>query len=101
MISHRSDDIQTGVLNVLYWDLAVPRLTVKVEVENRWVTIRGMVDRPYERECAESPPCGVPGVVVMTNRNSVRPAQADWPQSNPHYATPDLAALPDSVPAQP
>ena len=79
---------------MLYWDLAVPRLTVKVEVENRWVTISGMVDRPYERECAESDARGVPGVVGVTNEIRLAPAQADWPQSNPHYATPDLAALP-------
>jgi len=35
----QSDDLQTRVLNALYWDLAVPRLRVKVEVVNRWVTI--------------------------------------------------------------
>jgi hypothetical protein len=50
----QGDDVQTGVLNALYWDLAVPRLRVKVEVENRWVTISGMVERPYQRTCAES-----------------------------------------------
>ena len=45
-------DVQTMVLNALYWDLAVPPHRVKVEVENGWVTMSGMVDRPYQRTCA-------------------------------------------------
>ena len=34
------------MLSALHWDLAVPRHRVKVEVENGWVTMSGMVDRP-------------------------------------------------------
>ena len=37
-MSH-SEEVQTKVLNSLYWDLAVPPHRVKVEVENGWVTI--------------------------------------------------------------
>jgi osmotically-inducible protein OsmY len=77
MIMSQSDDVQIGVLNALYWDLAVPRLRVKVEVENRWVTISGMVDRPYQRTCAESDVRRVPGLVGVTNQIRLAPAQAD------------------------
>ena len=56
-------DVQTMVLNALHWDLAVPRDRLKVEVENGWVTMSGMVDRPYQRTCAESDARRVPGVV--------------------------------------
>ena len=35
-----------------------------------------------------------PGVVGVTNQIRLAPAEAAWPQSNPHYAAPDLAALP-------
>ena len=56
MIMAQSDDVQTEVLNALHWDLAVPPHRVKVEVENGWVTMSGIVDRPYQRECAKSAP---------------------------------------------
>ena len=48
----QSEEVQTKVLNSLYWDLAVPPHRVKVEVENGWVTISGTVDRCYQRTCA-------------------------------------------------
>ena len=54
MIMSQSDEVQTKVLNSLYWDLAAPPHGVKVEVENGWVTISGTVDRCYQRTCAES-----------------------------------------------
>jgi hypothetical protein len=38
----QSDDIQTGVLNALYWDLAVPRFRVKVEVAGRVASCVGI-----------------------------------------------------------
>ena len=49
MIMSQSEEVQTKVLNALYWDLAVPPHRVKVEVENGWVTISGTVDRYYQR----------------------------------------------------
>ena len=30
----QSEDVRTGVLNALYWDLRVPRHQVRVEIEN-------------------------------------------------------------------
>jgi osmotically-inducible protein OsmY len=61
------EDVRVRVLNALYWDLAVPRDRLKVDVENGWVTVSGMVDLPYQRSCAESDAKGVPGVVGVTN----------------------------------
>ena len=43
MIMSRSEEVQTKVLNALYWDLAVPPHRVKVEVENGWVTISSWI----------------------------------------------------------
>src|SRR5271165_4304752 len=68
------DNVHTLVLNALYWDLAVPPHTVKVEVENGWVTMSGTVDRSYQRACAESDARRVPGVVGVTNQIRVAPA---------------------------
>ena len=80
MIMWQSADVRTMVLNALHWDLAVPRHRVTVEVENGWVTISGMVDRPYQRTCAESDARRVPGVVGVTNQVRLAPVQAEqWP----------------------
>jgi osmotically-inducible protein OsmY len=73
----QSDDVEIAVLNALYWDLAVPHLRLKVEVENRWVTISGTVGRTYQRTCAEADARGVPGVAGVTNQ--IRLAPGDRP----------------------
>ena len=77
MIMSQIDNVQALVLNALYWDLAVPQHTVKVEVENGWVTMSGTVGRSYQRACAESDARRVPGVVGVTNQIRVTPAQAE------------------------
>jgi len=77
MIMLQIDDVQALVLNALYWDLAVPPHRVRIEVENGWVTMSGMVDRPYQRACAESDARRVPGVAGVTNQIRLAPAQAE------------------------
>ena len=77
MIKSQSADVQTMVLNALHWDLAVPTHRLKVEVENGWVTMSGVVDRPYERTCAEFDARKVPGVVGVINQIRLAPAQAE------------------------
>ena len=75
----QSDEVRTRVLNALYWDLAVPRHRLNVDVENGWVTVSGMVDRPYQRTCAESDARSVPGVVGVTNQIRLAQAQVAGP----------------------
>jgi osmotically-inducible protein OsmY len=63
----QSENVRAGVLNALYWDLAVPKHRLNVDVENGWVTVSGLVDLPYQKSCAESDAKSVPGVVGVTN----------------------------------
>jgi osmotically-inducible protein OsmY len=63
----QSEDMRVRVLNALFWDLAVPRDRLNVDVENGWVTVSGKVDLPYQRDCAESDARGVSGVIGVTN----------------------------------
>jgi osmotically-inducible protein OsmY len=63
----QSNDIEVGVMNALHWDLAVPRDRLRVEVKNGWVTVSGLVDRPYQVQCAESDARSVPGVLGVIN----------------------------------
>ena len=74
------EDVRVRVLNALYWDLAVPRDRLNVDVENGWVTVSGMVDQPYQRSCAESDAKSVPGVVGVTNRIRLMDAPRAKPQ---------------------
>jgi osmotically-inducible protein OsmY len=75
-----SEDLRMRVLNALHWDLAIPRDRLNVDVENGWVTVSGMVDRPYQRTCAESDAKSVQGVVGVTNLIRLPGDQATNPQ---------------------
>jgi osmotically-inducible protein OsmY len=77
MIMSQSEEVQTKVLNALYWDLAVPPHRVKVEVENGWVTISGTVDRYYQRTCAGSDARRVAGVLGVNNHIRLAAANAE------------------------
>jgi osmotically-inducible protein OsmY len=79
-MSMRREDVRVRVLNALYWDLAVPRDRLNVDVENGWVTVSGMVDLPYQRSCAESDAKSVPGVVGVTNLIRLADARRTTPQ---------------------
>jgi osmotically-inducible protein OsmY len=75
-----SEDLRLRVLNALHWDLAIPRDRLNVDVENGWVTVSGMVDRPYQRTCAESDAKSVQGVVGVTNLIRLAEVRATKPQ---------------------
>jgi osmotically-inducible protein OsmY len=74
------EDVRVRVLNALYWDLAVPRDRLNVDIENGWVTVSGMVDLPYQRSCAEFDAKSVPGVVGVTNLIRLAVARRTQPQ---------------------
>ncbi len=47
-------DICAEVASPLHWSLAIPRDKVKAEVNGKVVTLRGVVDRAYQKSCAEA-----------------------------------------------
>ena len=67
-------DIYVETVNALYWDLAIPRYGVSVEVDHGLVTLHGEVERTYQRSCAEQDVRRVPGVIGVTNEIFVRAA---------------------------
>jgi osmotically-inducible protein OsmY len=75
------EDMRVRVLNAIYWDLAIPRDRLSVDVENGWVTISGMVDRPYQKTSAECDARGVSGVIGVTNLIRLADPQQTIPQS--------------------
>jgi osmotically-inducible protein OsmY len=65
-------DIRAEVANALHWSLAIPRHRVIAEVLGGVVTLRGIVDRAYQKSCAEAVARRVPGVVDVRNNIAIR-----------------------------
>jgi osmotically-inducible protein OsmY len=65
--------IRLEILNAILWDLAVPRDSVKVVVRHGHVTLSGVVDRDYSKECAERDARTMGNVTGVTNDIAVQP----------------------------
>lgn len=74
-------DLRATVVNALHWNFAIPRDRVTVEVESGVVTLQGLVERPYERSCAEATVRLLSGVVSVQNKISV--GRAHSPTASP------------------
>ena len=68
-------NVHAEVANALHWDLAIPRDKVTAKVDDGVVTLNGVVERPYQRSCAEALVRRVPGVTDVENKIAVRPAE--------------------------
>lgn len=68
-------DLCADVANALYWDLTIPRYRVTAEEDHGLVTLQGVVERAYQRSCAEAIVRRVPGVIGVRNEIVVRAAQ--------------------------
>jgi osmotically-inducible protein OsmY len=68
-------DIRAEVANALYWDLAIPRHRVSAEVDDGLVILHGVVEKAYQKSCAEAVVRRVPGVIAVRNEITVRAAQ--------------------------
>ena len=66
-------DLNTQVANALHWSLAIPRDRIHVCVDGDRVTLRGVVERTYEKSCAGALAQHVRGVVGVRNEIEVRP----------------------------
>jgi len=67
-IHQRTDsDIAKSAVGALGWNVMVPRDSVKVMVENGWVTLEGQVGWQYQRKAAEDSVRNLPGVKGVSN----------------------------------
>ena len=64
-------DIHVEVVNALHWSLAIPPHKVMAEVNGGVVTLRGVVDRAYQKSFAEAIARRVPGVVDVKNNIAI------------------------------
>jgi len=71
----RSDaDIARAVENVLQWTSLLPLDSVKVMVENGWVTLAGEVDWEYQRQSASRAVRYLMGVTGVSDQIALKPA---------------------------
>jgi osmotically-inducible protein OsmY len=70
-VEQRVEDVQTGVMNALFWDAAVPTERISARCEKGWVTLTGEVERPYQKSCAEADARKIRGVIGVTNEIKV------------------------------
>ena len=71
---HQRDDadIAQVVVNALKWHVWVPHDTIKVKVEQGWVTLEGTVDAKFQRESADDAVRYLTGVKGLTNLITVK-----------------------------
>jgi len=69
-------DLRADVANALFWDLAVPRYRVIAQVDHGFVTLKGVVERSYQKSCAEAIVRQVPGVLGVRNEIAVNAGAA-------------------------
>lgn len=68
------EDIAKRALQVLSWDVFVPKDKVKVKVENGWVTLTGDVSWFFQKHNAEADVGKLHGVVGVSNRIAIKPS---------------------------
>lgn len=72
--SNRTDtEIAHAALSAIRWDTEVPDETLKLRVENGWLTLEGNVEWQFQRSAAERAVRYLTGVRGITNLISVRP----------------------------
>jgi osmotically-inducible protein OsmY len=69
---HNDEEVARAVHAMLRWSVAVPDDTVKVQVEQGWVTLMGAVDWAYQRHMIARAVSHMRGVRGLTNAVEVR-----------------------------
>jgi osmotically-inducible protein OsmY len=72
-IGQNDEDIARKALDVMSWDLSVPKDRVKIKIERGWVTLRGDVDWRFQRQAAEADIRNLFGVMGVSNAIEIKP----------------------------
>lgn len=67
------DQIAKRAVDILAWDVHIPRGAIEVLVENGWVTLTGVVNWRYQKAAAEADIHKLSGVRGVSNRITIRP----------------------------
>jgi osmotically-inducible protein OsmY len=72
-VDHGDAELASRALDVISWDLSVPKSRVEIKVENGWVTLEGDVDWCFQRLAAEADIRNLPGVMGISNVIEIKP----------------------------
>jgi len=72
----RDEDLAQAALNALKRNVWVPKETIKVEVEEGWVTLKGVVDYKFQRTAAETAIKDLARTVGVSNFITLKPVVA-------------------------
>jgi osmotically-inducible protein OsmY len=70
------DEIAQRSLDIINWSVQVPSDSIKVEVENGWITLKGTVEWQYQKRAAESAVRRLSGVRGVSNLIEIKPQLA-------------------------
>jgi osmotically-inducible protein OsmY len=70
---HGDEDIARRALDVISWDLSVPKDRIKVKIEKGWVTLKGDVDWRFQKQAAEADIRNLLGVMGVSNAIEIKP----------------------------
>jgi osmotically-inducible protein OsmY len=70
---HNDDEIAQRAVNILAWNIAVPRDAIHVKVQDGWITLTGQVSWNYQRVAAANEVRKLSGVVGVINSISLVP----------------------------
>ena len=66
-------DIAHAAVDRLFWESSVPSDSIKVTVQQGWVTLTGEVEWHYQKDAAERMIRGLLGVVGVSNLTTIKP----------------------------
>jgi osmotically-inducible protein OsmY len=72
-VDHGDEDIAKQALDVLAWDLTVPKQGVEIKVEKGWITLTGVVNWFYQKHAAEMDVRKLLGVMGVNNQIVIKP----------------------------
>jgi osmotically-inducible protein OsmY len=67
------DEIAKRAVNMLKWTTAIPEDSVKVKVQNGWVTLTGSLDWHYQKRAASESVENLSGVTGVSNQIEIKP----------------------------
>jgi osmotically-inducible protein OsmY len=72
-VDHDDAVLARRALDVISWDLSVPKNRVKIKIEKGWVTLEGDVDWHFQKQAAEADIRNLPGVMGVSNAIEIKP----------------------------
>jgi osmotically-inducible protein OsmY len=72
-LEHGDDDVARRALDLIAWDLLVPKDRVRIRIEKGWVTLWGDVDWHFQKHAAEADIRNLQGVMGVSNDIEIKP----------------------------